>query len=518
MVGQPDEARRSRPPTAHSVLFVASECAHFVKAGGLGDVVGALPVALRALGHDARIVIPRYDVIPTHGLLRHAAPLGVPLGAGSAWSGVLETRLPGSDVPVYLLDHERLFGRGYLYDPPGAVAGDNLVRYAYLCRGALQLCKYLGFAPDVFHVHDWPTALLPVYLNTVEAAGPLARAATVLTIHNLAHQAKFPAADLPTTHIPWSELRPDSLEDFGGINPLKGGLYHATKLTTVSQRYAEEIRTREGGAGLDAVARFRGADLVGILNGIDEQVWNPRADPDIAAPFDAGDLSGKAACKLALQREMGLAERPDVPLIGIVSRLSEQKGTDVILAALARILDLDTQMVILGSGDRAAEGYLLVRSHHGGPRFRAWIGFSEAVAHRIEAGSDFFLMPSRFEPCGLNQMYSQRYGTLPIVRATGGLDDTVDNYDPATGGGTGFKLWDLNVDSLVSTVQWAVETYRERPVHFRAMQRRAMKRSFGWDVAARRYAEVYGWAVAARRGDPIAAPTARAAPARLQVP
>jgi starch synthase len=483
-----------------SILFVASECAHFVKAGGLGDVVGALPVALRALGFDARVVIPRYDAIPLSGLTRHADPLGVPLGGGEAWSAVLETRLPGTDVPVYLLDHDRLFGRGYLYDPPGAVAGDNLVRYAYLSRGALQLCRHLGWTPDVFHVHDWPTALLPVYLNTIESAGLLAGAASVLTIHNLAHQAKFHAVDLPTTHIPWSAFRPDGLEDFGAVNPLKGGLYHATKLTTVSPRYAEEIRTPEGGAGLDAVARFRGADLVGILNGIDEGVWDPRADPMIAAPFGIEDFSGKAECKLALQREMGLEKRPDVPLIGIVSRLSEQKGTDVVLAALTRILDLDTQVVILGSGDRAAEGYLLMRSHYGGSRFRAWIGFDEALAHRIEAGADFFLMPSRFEPCGLNQMYSQRYGTLPIVRATGGLDDTVESYDPTTGAGTGFKLWDLNVDSLVATVHWAIETYRERPQQVRAMQRRAMRKRFGWDVAASRYADVYEWAVRAKRG------------------
>jgi starch synthase len=490
-----------------SVLFVASECAHFVKAGGLGDVVGALPVALRALGVDARIVIPRYDAIPRDSLVRHAAPLGVPLGGGNAWSAVFETKLPGSDVPVYLLDHEQLFSRGYLYDPPGSYAADNLVRYAYLCRGALQLCRHLGWIPDVFHVHDWPTALLPVYLNTVEAQSTLARAASVLTIHNLAHQAKFHASTLPATHVPWSEFRPDSLEDHGAVNPLKGGLYHATKLTTVSPRYAQEIRSPPGGAGLDGVTRFRGADLVGILNGIDEDVWNPRADPAIAAAFGVDDLSGKAACKLALQRELGLAQDADVPLIGIVSRLSEQKGTDVVIAALPRILELGVQMVILGSGDPAAEGYLMTRSHHGGGQFRAWIGFNEGVAHRIEAAADFFLMPSRFEPCGLNQMYSQRYGTLPIVRATGGLDDTVEDYDPLTGEGTGFKLYDLNVDSLVATVRWAVETYRERPAHVRGMQRRAMRKSFGWDLAATRYAQVYDWAIEARRGPAVVRPS-----------
>jgi starch synthase len=487
-------------PAPPSVLFVASECAHFVKAGGLGDVVAALPPVLRALGHDVRIVIPRYDAIPLEGLTRHAAPLGVPLGGGEAWCGVLETRLPGTDVPIYLLDHEGLFGRGYIYDPPGAQAPDNLVRFAFLSRGAIQLCRYLKWTPDVFHLHDWPSALVAVYLNTLDAAAPLGRAASVLTIHNLAHQAKFPASQLPATRVPWSELRPDSLEDFGGVNLLKGGLYQATKLTTVSPRYAAEIQTAAGGAGLDAVLRFRAGDLVGILNGIDEGVWNPRTDPALAAPFGPDDLTGKAECKLALQREMGLAERPEVPLLGIVSRLSEQKGIDVVLGALTRILDLDAQLVIVGSGDLVTQGYLLWRSRHGGDRFRARIGFSEALAHRVEAGADMFLMPSRFEPCGLNQMYSQRYGTLPIVRATGGLDDTVEAYDPATGAGTGFKLQDLNVDSLVATVAWAIETYRERRRDFRAMQRRAMKVHFGWDVAAKRYSEVYDWAVQARHG------------------
>src|SRR5580658_378714 len=470
-------------PPARSVLFVASECAHFVKAGGLGDVVAALPAALRAIGHDARVVMPRYDVIAGERLFRHEAPLGVPLGPRDAWSGVLETRLPGTDVPVYLLEHDAFFGRGYLYDPPGGFAHDNLIRFAFLCRGALQLCKALRWVPDVVHVHDWPTALLPVYLNTIEAKGPLARAATVLTIHNLAHQAKFPATDLPATHIPWSEFRSDGLEDFGAVNPLKGGLYHATKLTTVSPRYAHEIRTPEGGAGLDSVTRFRGGDLVGVLNGIDEKVWDPRSDPAIAAPFRAGDASGKAACKRALQREMGLHERPDVPLIGIVSRLSEQKGTDIVLAALTRLLDLDTQVVILGSGDPAAEGYLRGRSHHGGHRFRAWIGFSEPLAHRIEAGSDLFLMPSRFEPCGLNQMYSQRYGTLPIVRSTGGLADTVEPE-------TGFLFRDYSAEALASAVGAALEAYRDRDGWTKRMLL-GMSKDFSWNASAREFDRLY---------------------------
>ena len=475
-----------------------------MKAGGLGDVVGALPIALRALGCDARVVMPRYDVIPLDELAMHRAPLGVPLGTGEAWAGVAESRLPKSDVPIYFLDHIALFGRGYLYDPPGSAAYDNLVRFSFLWpRRAPALPVTSAGILDVIHVHDCSRrapASRSTSTRSHEPTARIAKTASVLTIHNLAHQAKFPARDLATTHIPPSELRPDSLEDTGGVNPLKGGLYHATKLTTVSTRYAEEIRSPSGGAGLEHVIQFRGGDLVGILNGIDERVWNPASDPALAASFDAEHLEGKGACKRALQRELGLAERPDVPLIGVVSRLSQQKGTDAILAALGRILDLDTQVVILGSGDPASEGYLHVRSHYGGDRFRAWIGFNEGIAHRIEAGADLFLMPSRFEPCGLNQMYSQRYGTLPIVRATGGLDDTVENYDPKTGAGTGFKLWDLSVESLIATVAWAVDTYRTRPDHFRAMQVRAMQKQFGWGVAARAYRDVYGWAVSSSRG------------------
>jgi starch synthase len=483
-----------------SILFAASECAGFVKAGGLGDVVAALPAALRTLGHDVRIVLPRYGFLATDKMKKHDAPLGIPFGVGEAWAAVYETRLPGTEVPIYFLDHQALFGRPYVYDPPGSYAVDNLARFALLSRGAIQLCKHLKWMPDVIHVHDWPTALVPVYLDTVESKNPIAKAATVLTIHNVAHQAKYPAKDLALTQIPWSEMRADGLEDYGSVSPLKGGLYHATKLVAVSPRYAAEIRTPEGGAGLDGLLRFRGGDLVGILNGIDEGAWDPRTDPALVAPFDADDLSGKATCKRALQREMGLAERADVPLIGVISRLADQKGTDVIADALPQILDLDAQVIVLGSGDAKTEARLVAMSEAGGDRFRAWIGFHEALSHRIEAGCDLFLMPSRFEPCGLNQMYSQRYGTLPIVRATGGLDDTVESYDAKTGEGSGFKLQDLYVGSLVATVKWAIDTYRNEPKAFRAMQKRAMKKSFGWGVAASHYLDVYDWAIAARAG------------------
>jgi starch synthase len=485
--------------THRSVLFVAPECAPLAHVGGLGDVIAALPIALRQQGHDVRIVLPRYRFISTREMKRHEAPLGVPLGSSEAWCAVFETTLPGTDVPVYLLDHLGLFDRDYVYAGPGGVAPpDNLARFAFLSRGALQLCKYLSWTPDVVHAHDWPTALVPVYLNELErstSGGSLAGTASVLTIHNLSHQGVFAPSDFGMSGLSRELVRDDGLLQGRQINLLQGGLYHATMLTTVSPRYAEEIRTLEGGNGLDRVLRFRGADLVGILNGIDERRWDPSSDKALAARFTADDLRGKAECKRALQKELRLAQRSDIPLIGVVTRLTWQKGSDVVVRALDRILAQGAQMAMLGAGDPELEEFFRVRSLLGGDRFRMVSGYNDGLSHRIEAGADLFLMPSRFEPCGLNQMYSQRYGTLPIVRATGGLDDTVEQCNEETGEGTGFKLWHLSPESLADTVGWAVHVYRDDPALFRVMQRRAMGKHFGWEKAAERYAEVYEWAL-----------------------
>ena len=483
-----------------SVLFVASECAPFAKSGGLGDVVGALPIALAARGHDVRVVLPKYDTLKPAQMWRHPQALPVPLGSGIAWCAVWESRLPGSEVPIYFLEHDALFARGYLYDPPRGYAPDNMVRFAMLSRGAFALARYLRFTPDVFHAHDWPSALVPVYANTTEKGTLLARAATVLTIHNLAHQGVFPEEDLWRTHVPRECFRADGLEDRGNVNLMKGGLYHATMLTTVSPRYAQEIRTHEHGAGLEHVLGFRAGDLVGVLNGIDTRAWDPANDAYLPAHFDAQDLAGKAACKRALQEELGLTVRDDVPLLGVVARLGPQKGTDVIAAAVPELLSLGAQLVVLGSGDARTEELFRRYSAASAGGFRAKIGFDERLAHRIEAASDLFLMPSRFEPCGLNQMYSMRYGTLPIVRATGGLDDTVAQCDERTGEGTGFKLNELTVASLVETTRWAVAVWREKRPLFRAMQYRAMRQDFGWERAAQRYGDVYRWALERRRG------------------
>ncbi len=475
------------------ILFVSSECAPFAKAGGLGDVVGALPKALAALGHDVRVVLPRYGSIDAAPHQRHLKPLGVPMGDGEAWCGILEGRLPSSQVPIYFLEHDALWGGTAIYDGYG---GDlhSMARFALLSRGGLQLCRYLAWAPDVVHVHDWPTGWVPVLLNTVERRAPFLETASVLTIHNIAYQPRFPPSGLPMLSLPESVFVADGLEDHGELNPLKGGLFHAQMLTAVSPTYAKEIRTIDGGAGLAPVTNYRGADLVGILNGIDDDIWDPTNDPYLPAHYSADNLSGKKICKATLQAELGLAVRPDIPLVGLVSRMTHQKGIDVVAKVIDPLLDLGIQIAILGSGEPEMQKYLLRRSMYGDGRFCAWIGYNEGLAHRIEAGADLFLMPSRFEPCGLNQLYSQRYGTLPIVRATGGLEDTVENYDPTTGDGTGFKLQTLTETSLIQVVAQAVETYRYNPEHFRGMQVRGMRKRMGWDLAAREYLDVYRWA------------------------
>lgn len=475
------------------VLFVVSECVPFAKTGGLADVGGALPIALAARGHDVRVVLPRYRVTKKHAAERLPMSLAVPVGRGEAWCGVWETRLPRSQARAYLLEHDALYDRDGIYGDKQGDFGDNLARYALLSRGALQLCKSLDFMPDVVHAHDWQTALAPIYLNTVEAGSPLGRAASIFTIHNMGYQGWFAKDQLWQTQLGMDQLHARGLEARGSINLLKGGISNATLVTTVSPRYAREIQTEDGGEGLDEVVRARGGDVMGILNGIDDAVWNPSLDKFTAAPFTAEDIEGKGLCKAALQVEMGLPEEPDVPLIGIVSRLAQQKGIDVFAGALDDILSLGAQVVVLGSGERWAEDLFrkLSASH---PRFRAHLGMNEPLSHRIEAGADIFLMPSRYEPCGLNQLYSQRYGTLPVVRAVGGLDDTIE-HDV-----TGFKFQKLDPDELAQAVANAVYVYHERPEHFRMMQYHAMKKPMGWGHACRQYEALYRMACARRRG------------------
>ncbi len=466
-------------------------------------MAGALPKALRARGIDVRVVMPLYAGMPWNDFEILDGLLTVPMWWGPARARVRTGRLPDSEVPLYCLEFNRYFDRPYLYGPPGEGYPDNLERFTFLSRGTLEICKALGFVPDVIHCNDWQTALIPLYVNTVEWMQPLHASASIYSIHNLAYQGVFDGNAMFVTGLGREHYHPGELEHFGAMNLTKGALYHSTLLSTVSPTYAREIQTPAYGNGLDGVLSGRSADLIGILNGIDTDEWNPARDRHLPATFSASDLSGKAACKAALQKEAGFAVRPDVPLFGVIGRLTSQKGFDVLAHALDRVLSWDVQIALLGTGDADAERFFAWADSQRGDRFRAWLRFDNGRAHRIEAGADFFLMPSRFEPCGLNQMYSLRYGTLPVVRATGGLVDTVQNYDEATGGGTGFMFADLDPDSLANTMGWAVSTWFDRPDHIQAMRQRAMQQDNSWDRAAAAYEALYLRAYERRRGHPF---------------
>ncbi|MBX2810885.1 MAG: glycogen synthase GlgA [Myxococcales bacterium] len=478
------------------VLFASSECAPFAKVGGLGDVVGALPKALVSLGHDVRIVLPKYDQIDVSDFFRAEKPLGVPIGQDTIWCAVWEGRIPGTSVTVYLLENHEVFGGANIYQDEARGEWRGF-KFGLLSRAVFALCRWLHWVPDIIHSHDWPTAWVPVMANGPEATFSR-RIGHIMTIHNMSHQPRFPPKLLDTLGMGWTFFRSDGLEDFGEVNVFKAGLYHASMLTTVSPRYAHEIRGPEAGCGLDGVVEYRAADLVGILNGIDDTVWDPATDTFLPARYSAEDLSGKAICKAELERQLGLDAEARGPLIGMISRLTWQKGLDVLVPAVERILATGARMVVLGSGEPTWEQALDELARRNPGRLAVYIGFSEALAHLIEAGSDLYLMPSRFEPCGLNQLYSQRYGTLPIVHATGGLDDTVEQSDAQRYTGTGFKMYHLHPDALINAVRWAVDVYRHQPQLFAAMQLTSMNKKMSWAVAARRYEEVYRWALERR--------------------
>jgi starch synthase len=484
------------------ILMCTSEVTPLAQTGGLAEVVGALTPELKARGHDVRIILPLYGFMDRRKLtMKPAIPeLGVPVGYGEQWCAVHETKLPGTDVPVYLIEHQRYFDRPSPYGYAGQDFGDNAERFAFFSRAALQVAKALQFSPDVIHGHDWQTGLVPVFLKTFEADHPsLWSTASVISLHNVGYQGQFPQDDIAHSQLGWQRQVFDSLEFHGKINYLKAGIRHADKVSTVSPTYAREIQTAEGGYGLDGVLRDRAADLVGILNGCDYREWDPSKDPNIPAKFDVDDLAGKAVCKKALQELFQLQVRPDVPVIAMVGRLAYQKGIDVLAGAIPRILGMDVQLVFLGTGETWAHFFYGDLPARNPGRVGSFIGFDVKKAHLCYAGADYFLMPSRYEPCGLTQLISKRYGTLPIARGTGGLVDTVDSYHEATGGGDGFLFHDLNEQSIADTVGWAVSTWYDRPAHHQAMVQRAMKQRFSWADSATRYEDLYRWAIERRR-------------------
>jgi starch synthase len=403
-----------------------------------------------------------------------------------------------SGVPVYFIEHKLFFDRPGLYhDEAMNDFADNPRRFAFLCRAALQFCKDAQFRPDIVHVNDWQTSLAPAYLKVWHWNDTLlGHAASLLTIHNIAYQGIYPKSNYEYIGLGWSNFTEDKLETHDQINILKGGIHYADEIVAVSPNFAREIRQPGGGFGLAPYLERRAGDLTGILNGIDYAVWNPATDQKISDQFSGGDLRGKKLCKRALQEKLGLVVDDKVAVLGTIGRLVEQKGFGLITGIIERVLDtLDVQFVILGQGDRSLEAFFAALPERFRGRVGAHIGFDDTLAHQINAGIDFFLMPSQWEPCGLNQMYAQRYGTLPIVRAVGGLDDTVKNYDETTGSGTGFKFNDYTPDALYGTIRWAVRTWYQRPAHIKKLIAAAMRQDFSWETSAARYEEAYGRAI-----------------------
>lgn len=489
------------------ILFAASEVVGFAKSGGLADVAGALPKALSALGHDVRVVMPRYYVIDKEkfSLKRLEGSMGVSMGVmGEMWADVYEGRLPNSDVVIYFIEHDHFFGRKGLYEEDGLGFSDNDNRFIFFSRAVMQLAKKLHFHPDIIHANDWHTAALPVMLNTHYAYdSSFAHTGSLLTLHNLQHQGRFYKGAMDVLDIGWGHFNRDELEEFDGINLLKGGIVHADAINTVSVKYAQEIKTSEFGWGLEGLININSYKLHGILNGVDYEEWSPAIDPYIPQTFDSDDMSGKEVCKRELQTFFNLPQRSDIPVIGLVGRLAEQKGIELLAHAIWKLLEMDIQIVILGAGESWAQLYFGDIAYKYPNKMGCYIGYRNDLAHLIEAGADLFLMPSLFEPCGLNQIYSLRYGTLPIVRATGGLDDTIENYQNDQTHGTGFKFYDATADALVGTVAWAVEVWHHDTQGFSQMRLNAMAKRYDWMVAAQEYESVYRIIIEGRKSEVV---------------
>ncbi|MGD0658481.1 MAG: glycogen synthase GlgA [Syntrophorhabdales bacterium] len=477
------------------VLLASSEVFPFAKTGGLADVAGALPKALQKLGVDVRVIMPKYKGIEenefpiTYGGLRISCPISQRIVDAE----IVESRYNG--IPVYLVDKDEYYYRDNLYSTQDGDYIDNAERFIFFSKAILEAAKVTGFAPHVIHCNDWETALVPVFLRALYRQDPLlSRIATLLTIHNLGYQGLFWHLDWHLLNLPWEYFTPSSLEFYGKINFLKGGVVFTDVLNTVSKKYSEEIQTPEFGSGLDGILRTRKDDLYGIVNGIDYDDWNPQKDPYIPAAFDADHLDKKRVCKAELQRAFALPVDATIPVVSSISRLADQKGFDLVSEGFEKLLSHNIQYILLGTGERKYHELFteLARKH---PRaFSVKITYDNALAHLIEAGSDMFLMPSQYEPCGLNQLYSLKYGTVPIVRAVGGLDDTISDDPSSLEEQTGFKFHEYSVAAMFAALERALAAYRS-PKEWLSLMKRCMAQDFSWEKSAEAYKALYERAV-----------------------
>jgi starch synthase len=485
------------------ILFATAEVAPIAKTGGLGDVCGALPKVLRALGHDVVVVTPFYrqsrEWFERNGVMPEIASpaTAITWANWSAEARLLRATLPGTDIPLILIENEFFFNRDQIYAPRLDGFDDALERFTFFCRAVIHAADFLGFAPDVLHAHDWHTALLPVYLHSGLRGNPNFRhTRSVFTIHNLNYQGEVAGSAFGVTGLHSRYWAPDALEHFGQVNPMKGGIIFADQVTTVSPTYAREIQTHELGAGLDGILRSLSFKLTGILNGIDVDEWNPASDANVPSTYSREKLAGKNLSKRALLRELKMKLKAKTPLLAVVSRLVDQKGFQMLTPILGRLLRAGAQAIILGSGDPAIEAAFRAVAAEEPESCRVEIGFDNALAHRIYAGADILLMPSIYEPCGLNQMYALRYGTVPVVRFTGGLADTVMPFDGVNlDDANGFGFLSTSPRDLYAAVWLAMLNYRESAT-WKRLQTNGMAADHSWESSARAYEHVYARAIA----------------------
>jgi len=486
-------SRKSPAPKKLRVLFAAGEAVPFVKTGGLADVAGALPVELARQGVETAIILPEYRGVREKFKLNStgikvSVPIQVKEDTVIKVGEIFETEQNG--LRAFFIRNNDYYDREYLYGTPKGDYEDNAPRFVFYSRGVVEFLRAGGFAPQIVHCHDWQAALIPLYIKTLYKDDPaIGRLKTLLTIHNLGYQGLFWKYDIRQIGLDESYFTPECLEFYGNVNFLKGGIIFADRLNTVSRKYAREIQTPQFGCKLEGVLLTRTNDLHGIVNGIDYNVWNPELDKNIPAKFSSRDLSGKKACKDALKKELGL-EPGSQPLIGIIGRLAYQKGLDLVADSIAEIAQSGFQVVILGTGEEKYENLLKQHANQFPGKVFLKIAFNDALAHKIEAGADLFLMPSRYEPCGLNQMISLKYGTVPVVTATGGLDDTIEEFNPETAKGAGFKMKEPSKLELLNSLKRALDVYNQ-PRLWEKLVKNGMKKDFSWKTSAKEYLRLY---------------------------
>lgn len=483
------------------ILFVSPEAVPFAKTGGLADVAGALPLALQRLGLKVALLMPLYAQVRQSQLELHRLDQDLQVGFDFFTLNFDLYHRQVEGVDFYFVERDEFFDRRYLYGTPKGDYFDNLERYLFLTKTLLPVCQTLDLRPDIIHCHDWQAALIPIYLQDHWRREEIfAGTATVLTIHNLAYQGLFPKEKFHLLELPPERFGIEGLEFYDRINFLKAGILFADAVTTVSRQYSREIQTEEFGCGLDGVLRTRAAVLTGIVNGVDYRVWDPATDPLLAANYDADHLQGKTANKQALIQEFGLDPGlAAAPLLGMVTRLADQKGLDLLAAILPELMTLELTLVILGTGDQKYHDLLSAAAQTYRGRLGVKIAFDNRLAHLIEAGADMFLMPSYYEPCGLNQIYSLKYGTIPVVRAVGGLVDTIEPLDLKKQTGTGFRFQDYSPQAFLACIREALAAFQNKKL-WQQLMRRAMSQDFSWDASAKAYIELYQQTLARKTG------------------